>query len=116
MTMNRRLNEIERLRALQQRPQRDLSIEGIIRATAETARKTQKRLGSIIDLWEELVPQELAARTRIDHIRGGTLHVSVDSSSTAYELDRLLRESLERDLRSPLSRHAAACSIAHRFG
>lgn len=98
--MSRPLNEIERLRELRQRPQRELSIEGIVRKTADAAQKTQKRLGSIIEMWEELVPCELAARTRIEHIRGGTLHVSVDSSSTSYELDRLLREGLERELRS----------------
>lgn len=98
--MNRPLSEIERLRELRQKPQRNLSIEGIIRSTAENARKTQKRLGSIINLWEQLVPAELAARTRIQHIRGGTLHVNVDSSSTAYDLDRLLRDGLEGELRS----------------
>lgn len=98
--MSRPLNEIERLRELRQRPQRDLSIASIIRRTADAAQKSQKRLGSIIELWEALVPRELAARTRLEHIRGGLLHVSVDSSATAYELDRLLREGLERELRS----------------
>jgi len=98
--MGDQLQKVERLRGLRNRPQRDLSIDAIIRSTAETAEKTQKRLGSVIDLWEQVVPAGLVSRTRIDHLRGGTLHVSVDSSSTAYELDRLLREGLERDLRS----------------
>jgi len=98
--MSHLLREIERLRELRQRPQRDLSITGIVRSMSDTARKTQKRLGAIIELWEELLPPELAARTRIQHIRGGTLHVHVDSSATSYELDRLLREGLERELRS----------------
>jgi CheY-like chemotaxis protein len=94
------LNEIERLRRLRQRPQRDLSIHALIESAAENARKTQKRLGAIIDLWEELMPTDMAARTRIQSLRGGTLHVAVDSSATSYELDRLLREGLEAELRS----------------
>lgn len=75
-------------------------MHGVVQSTAENARRTHKRLGSIIDLWELLVPAELATRTRIQHMRGGMLHVHVDSSATAYELDRLLREGLEQEIRS----------------
>ena len=66
---------------------------------AAEARRAQGRLGSFVDLWEGLVPGEVASHTRVVAVRGGIAHVTVDTSSTAYEIDRLLREGLEQQLR-----------------
>ena len=52
----------------------------------------QKRLGKLIDLWNNLVPPELAAQVIVEGLRRGVLHVSADASSTSYALDRALRD------------------------
>ncbi len=93
-------NQIERLRTLRTRPARDLSITTLVGDIAERTRKTHKKFGSLIELWEANVPPVLCARTSITGLRGGTMHVAVDSAATSYELDRLLREGLEQTLRS----------------
>jgi hypothetical protein len=91
--------EIARLRELRARPELDRSIGGLVSAVAADAKHAQKRVGSFVDLWEGLVPAELAPHTRVVGIRGGVAHVTVDSSCTAFEIDRCLREGLEQQLR-----------------
>lgn len=91
--------EIDRLRAARVRPARDLSIASLINATHKRAADVQRRLGELIEIWEALVPEELSSHTRLTALRGSVLHVAVDSSPIAFELDRLLREGLDVALR-----------------
>ncbi|MHC4128624.1 MAG: DciA family protein [Planctomycetota bacterium] len=81
------------------RPEPDRTIGGLVSAVATEAKQAQKRLGSFVDLWEGLVPAEVASHTRVVALRGGVAHVTVDTSSTAYQIDRCLREGLEQQLR-----------------
>ncbi|HRP62429.1 MAG TPA: DUF721 domain-containing protein [Phycisphaerales bacterium] len=90
---------IEQLREHRARPQRETTMDGVIRSIADSARRTHKKLGSMIELWEQLVPAEIASHTAVVGLTRGVLHVHVDSASTAYQLDRLLREGLETQLR-----------------
>ncbi len=98
-TMSDALKALERLRRLRSRPGPDTSIAELVAATARDATRTRKRLGALIQLWETLVPKELADHTRVSGIRGGVGHVVVDSAATAYELDRHLRGGLEDQIR-----------------
>ena len=91
--------EIEKLREHRTRPERDTSIASLVRQTAESAARTHRRLGEIIELWEQVIPAELAAHTRITTLRGGMLYVDADSASDRFELDRVLREGAEQELR-----------------
>lgn len=91
--------EVARLQQLRVRPEPDRSISGLISAVAAEAQRARKRLGSFVDLWEGVVPPQLASHTRVVALRGGIAHVTVDSSSTAFEIDRRLREGMEGDLR-----------------
>lgn len=77
-----------------------LSISRDVAAIARHASRTQRRLATIIELWEAVIPSELAARTSVTGLRGGVLFVRVDSAAVAYELDRCLRDGLEQTLRS----------------
>ena len=52
----------------------------------------------VIASWQQLVPIHLLSHTRLDSFSRGTLKVTVDSSSARFELDRLLRSGLERQL------------------
>ncbi len=93
------LRQIERLRGWRARREWDTAIGTLIAEKVTYARRAERRLASLVDLWESLVPAEIAAHTRVSGVRGGTAHVTVDSSSTGYELDRRLREGLEQQLR-----------------
>ena len=60
---------------------------------------TQTRFRSIAQLWEQLLPVELARHCRLDGISGGQLKVIVDSPVYMYELrlcSRRLLEELQR--------------------
>jgi predicted nucleic acid-binding Zn ribbon protein len=94
---------IEQLRRHRVRPGRDVSISSIVARTQREAARTQRQLGSVIALWQEMVPTEIATRTTLTAIRGGVLHVRADSAAVSYELDRRLREGLLAALRA---RHA----------
>ena len=91
--------QLQWLRDGRAEPDRDLSIADMIRTTADAAARTHKRLGELIDLWAQVVPEDMARGTRIAALRGGVLHVSVESSSRLYELDRLLRGGATDELR-----------------
>lgn len=93
------IRQIETFRENRQSRQRDLTIRSLIEGTAASAKRSHRQLGAIIDLWEQLVPRQLADHATIAGLRGGTLHVTVDSSAIAYDLDRLLRGGLEQQIR-----------------
>jgi DNA-binding transcriptional ArsR family regulator len=93
-------DEIERRRALFGRRQRNLSIADMVAGIRRTSERTNRRLGEIVALWEEMLPADLVEQTRMTSMRGGVLRVTVPSSTVGYELDRLLREGLLADLRS----------------
>jgi hypothetical protein len=92
-------DQIARLQEQRVRPDPERAIGGLVSALAAEAKKAQRRLGSFVDLWEGLVPAEVASHTRVVGLRGGVAHVTVDTSSTAFEIDRRLREGLEQQLR-----------------
>ena len=92
--------EIEKLRQHRAWKVRDQSIGPIVLSTQKQAARIQRKLGALIELWESLVPPDLAARTRITGLRGGVAYVVADSASVGYELDRRLREGLLLSLRS----------------
>lgn len=94
------VDTIERRRALAARRQRDLSIAGAIDGIRRKSKQANRRLGELVSLWEELLPSDFVAQTRMTSLRGGVLRVTVASSAIGYELDRRLREGLLADLRS----------------
>ena len=91
--------EIDKLRRHRARMGHDLGIGTLVRASADTARKTNDRLGEIIELWNTFVPGHLAKHTSIAGLRRGVLHVDVETSAVAFELDRLLRGGMTHELR-----------------
>jgi hypothetical protein len=97
--MSRTVDQLELLRQRRGRSGRDVSIAKLIAATADQAARTHKNLGALIELWEQIVPADVAAHTALIGLRAGVLHVRVDSSSMAYDLDRLLRGGLTDTLR-----------------
>ena len=91
--------EIQQLRKHRVRPERDESLGPIMANTSDQTRRTQSKLGRLIDLWQQLVPPALTDRTALVGFHNGTLTVEVDSASTAFQIDRLLRGGLTDELR-----------------
>ena len=99
MAMAEAVHRLERLRQGRVRSEADASIGRQVSGVAQRAARTQRRLGALTDVWEFVVPAEIIGRTRLTSLRGGVARVVVDSASTAYELDRMLRGGLEQQLR-----------------
>ncbi len=97
--MDAAVRQIEQLRMWRARREWDTAIGPLVARKGAEIKTAQKRLGSFVDLWEGVVPADLADHTRITGMRSGVAYVTVDSSSTGYELDRRLREGLEQQLR-----------------
>lgn len=96
---------VESLRDHRNRPDRDLSLGYLAKQFQRDVAKPHKQLADLVGLWAELVPPELAAHTRLLGLARGVLRVAVDSTARNYELDRLLRGGLEREL---VTRHKGA--------
>jgi hypothetical protein len=69
------------------------------RAMGDELRRAARRLGGIIEAWDDLVPAFLRDSTRVDGFERGTLSVTAESSATLYALDREMRAGLEAALR-----------------
>jgi len=57
----------------------------------------QVRFSSVIELWEQIVPAELACHCKLFDLKAGTLKVMVDLPSYMYELE-LCRPELLSEL------------------
>ncbi len=98
------VRRVEQLRAWRARPERDVAVGPLIASKLADAQRAQKQLGSFVELWESVLPDELAVHTRVTGLRSGVVQVTVDTSATAYELDRCLREGLEQQMRRAYGR------------
>jgi len=104
--MSTAAEKLQQLRQQRGRRERDVSIVGDIERTASEATRVHRKMGEFIELWQSLVPAAIAGQTTIVSLRGGIVHVQVDSSAAGFELDRLLRGGLLVQLRSRFLRHA----------
>ena len=93
---------LDRLRALRVRERHPVPIGEEMKSLAGRVERTGRRLCDFISLWEEVVPAQLAMKTRVRGARGGVFHVSVETSPALYEIDRLLREGGLAAIRSRL--------------
>ena len=92
------LNYLEHLRRWRGPKAYDHSLAFMAKEFDKEIAKPFKQLQNMIPLWYQLVPDDLAKHTSLESLRRGVLQVAVDSSAHLYELDRLLRNGLERDL------------------
>ena len=70
----------------------------MMRVVCRSLRKTNKQLVQIQDAWQEFVPQRLHQVAVPIALHSGVLEVSVDSSPTAFQINRLIRSGLLRQL------------------
>jgi len=93
---------LDGLRQRRNRKDPDLSLGFMREQFKREVQKPYEQLGALSMIWGELVPEALAAHTRLEGLSRGVLRVSVDSSGRLYELDRLLRSGTFDEL---VSRH-----------
>ncbi len=91
-------SQLDRLRNWRARPLRDTSISDTVVAMRKGLRKGNRQSSSLVEAWDELVPSHIAKQATIVSLRKGILEVATDGSAVAYQLNRLIRVSLLRDL------------------
>ena len=89
---------LDRLRESRSLPKRDLSLGFLTDQFKRDVAKPYKQLGDLSALWAELVPAHLIERSRLVGLSRGTLHVEVDNPAAHFEIDRLLRGGLQKQL------------------
>jgi len=90
--------QLERLRKWRTSREKDISIGSSIIELRKTLKKTNRQLTSILERWDKLVPEQLNQNATPTSLKSGVLSVTVSDSPTAYQLNRLIRSSLLRDL------------------
>lgn len=98
-------DRMERLRALRNRPARDVSIAPIMHAEGRRLEKMRRATGPLAQAWMDVCPSEHLDRTAIVGVRSGVLTIRVADASTRFKLDRLLASGAGRELirRCPVS-------------
>lgn len=93
---------VDKIRRLRSRSEPDLSLGFMADQFKREVARPFKQLGDLVEIWSELLPEDVAAGTRLESLQRGVLRVAVDSSARLYDVDRRLREGLQRQL---ISRH-----------
>ena len=90
---------IERLRRHRVRRPRHSELGHVLTAIRREATRQQKRRGGLDEVWEEIAPQALRDRTRVDSVRSGIVRLVVADPSTRYEVDAFLRGGGMQEIR-----------------
>ena len=93
-------NKLEQIRSWRERNFRDLSIEPTIIELRKSLKKTNKQLSQILEVWDVEVPEQIRLRAIPTSLRRGTLEVTIDDSSTSYQLNQLIRAGLLSTMQS----------------
>lgn len=89
---------LEQLRKSRSLPKPDLSLGFMTEQFKREVAKPFQQLGDLAELWRELVPAALVERSRLIGLKSGVLHVEVDNPAAHFEIDRLLRGGLQKQL------------------
>jgi|GEM_PF-438525 len=89
---------LDRLRKSRSLPKPDLSLGFMAEQFKRDVAKPYLQLGDLAELWRQLVPAKLVERSRLVGLSRGTLHLEVDNPAAHFEIDRLLREGLQKQL------------------
>lgn len=100
-TMNTMMDpqtKLDRLRTYRARQERETSINETVQSVRKGLRKGNKASSSLIEAWDAAVPSHIANQATIVSMRNGVLDVLTDGASVAYQLNRLVRSGLLREL------------------
>lgn len=91
-------DKLERARKSRSLPSPDLSLGFLAEQFKREVAKPYQQLGDLAELWRELVPANLVDKSRLVGLSRGVLHVEVDNAAAHFEIDRLLRGGLQKQL------------------
>jgi hypothetical protein len=89
---------LARIRQARVRPAPDLSLAGMMAAQAREIRRRQRATEGVGEAWDAAVPADLRERSFVEGVSRGVLTVRAANAPTRYELERLLRAGLEREV------------------
>lgn len=75
------------------------SIQADVTKLQNEVERHAARFGNAAQLWEEFIPTEIHADTRLSGLSGGVLSIVTSSAATSFALDRVLREGAQEQLR-----------------
>jgi len=101
--MEKSMSQLKQLRQLRMWREKDISIGATIHELQRSLKKSNKQLTQIIEAWDELVPKQIHQCANPTSFQGGVLEVFADGSPTAYQLNRLIRAGLLRELQQRCS-------------
>ena len=111
---------LDQLRKSRSLPTRDLSLGFLSEQFNREVAKPYQQLGDLAVLWRELVPPALVERSRLIGLSRGVLHVEVDNPAAHFEIDRLLRGGLQKQLiqshKGPAFRRVSVKVVGRREG
>ncbi|MBI1371897.1 MAG: DUF721 domain-containing protein [Phycisphaera sp.] len=96
----RNADQIERLREWREGPGRDTSMKFVGDWFKRQVAKPHEQVAQFSEVWRQLVPSHLQDKTALASLARGVLTVHVADSGTMYELDRLMRTGLERQIKT----------------
>ena len=101
--MGKSMSQLKQLRQWRARREKDISIGATIHELQRSLKKNNKHLTQIIEAWDELVPEQINQSANPTSFQAGVLEVFADGSPTAYQLNRLIRAGLLRELQQRCS-------------
>jgi len=97
------MRQIEKLRRWRGGRDWTVALPDEVARLQKEVERSGRRLASFVSAWEQVIPPDLVAHTRVKSVRGGVVQVVASSSGVLYELDRLLRGGAEAEIRQRLS-------------
>lgn len=95
--------QLEQLRKWRARHDKDISVGATIQELRRNLKKSSKQLTQLIEAWDELVPSHIHQSANPISFQSGVLEVYADGSPTAYQLNRIIRAGLLRELQQRCS-------------
>ena len=101
--MGKPMSQLKQLRQWRAWRDRDISVGATIHELQRSLKKNNKHLTQLIEAWDDLVPEQIHQGANPTSFQGGVLEVFADGSPTAYQLNRLIRAGLLRELQQRCS-------------
>ena len=101
--MGKPMSQLKQLRQWRAWRDRDISVGATIHELQRSLKKNNKHLTQLIEAWDDLVPEQIHQSANPTSFQGGVLEVLADGSPTAYQLNRLIRAGLLRELQQRCS-------------
>ena len=91
--------KLQNLRKWRGPKDKDLSIQKELLSLQRTIKKGNKQLVQISEVWASAVPHHIQENTYPISLKNGVLEIAANGSPTSYQLQRLIREGLLKDIK-----------------